>query len=204
MKELIRKALIEIQALPFKRGKDFEQDCLNTLTRNFCLTQLLVVNNREDFGVTKGAILYSRNENCDGITVIFQPNGTQASPDIRICVDKKTVLDIECKSNENASQPNWNQHVPYQDVLYLWASKKRDQIIFRSGWQLIGPAEEAAVRAFYKKMKDLAKSFEGPLNQSALDVALRYNLSHERRNLVFTRCPTLQHEALDWACERFE
>ena len=204
MKETITRALKEIERLPYKTGKAFEYECLHTLVQTFCLTQLITIDNRSDFGVTKGATFYAKSEKCDGVTVIFQPNGSQASPDIRICVDKETVLDIECKANENAAQPNWNQHVPYQDVLYLWASKKRTQVTIRAGWQLIGPAEEVAVRAFYKQMKDLAKSFTGPLNQSALDVALRYNLTHERRNQVFIEDPNLQSEALDWACERFK
>lgn len=204
MKETIVYALAEIQALPYKTGKDFEYDCLNVFIRHFLLNRIILVNNRADFNVTKGATFYSKSEDCDGVTIIFQPNGSQASPDIRICVHKKTVLDIECKANENAAQPNWNQHVPYQDVLYLWASKKRDQVTIRAGWQLIGPAEEVAVRAFYKKMKDLAKSFEGPLNQSSLDVALRYNLNHNRRNLVFAEDLNLQIEALDWACKLFK
>ena len=203
MKETITQSLAEIQALPYKTGKDFEYDCLHILVRNFLLNQILVVNNREDFNVTKGATFYARTEDCDGVTVIFQPHGSQASPDIRVCVNKRTVLDIECKANENAAQPNWNQHVPYQDVLYLWASKKRDQVTIRAGWQLIGPAEEVAVRAFYTKMKDLAKSFKGPLDQSSLDVALRYNLSHDRRDIVFAKDPNLQLEALDWACKLF-
>lgn len=203
MKETIAYALADIQALPYKTGKAFEHDCLNTFIHHFDLTEINVVKDRADFNVTKGAVFYAKTDECDGVVIIFQPNGSQASPDIRICVDKKTVLDIECKANENASQPNWNQHVPYQDVLYLWASKKRTQVTLRAGWQLIGPAEEVAVRAFYQKMKDLAKSFEGPLNQSSLDVALRYNLSHHRRNQVFTEDLDLQLEALDWACKLF-
>ena len=83
------------------------------------------------------------------------------------------------------------------------AARVVSQVTIRAGWQLIGPAEEVAVRAFYTKMKDLAKSFKGPLDQSSLDVALRYNLSHDRRDIVFAKDPNLQLEALDWACKLF-
>lgn len=203
LKETIYAALSDITKLPYTSGKEFEDQCVDILVQHFALETIDVGAERQRFGSTSGATFYS-NGSTDGVVIIYQPYGSQASPDIQIWFQHKLVLNLECKLNKNASQPNWNQHIPYQDVLYLWKTAKREHVVIRAGWQLIGPAEEVAVRAFYRQMKDLAKSFQGPLNQSHLDVALRYNLSHERRAIVFADDPNLQAEALDWACKLFE
>ena len=202
MKAIITAALADIKALPYKTGKDFENACLNILVAHFKLTSCKPTD-RTPFNVTKGAEFFCDEAAGPGVTVIFQPHGSQASPDLEVWVNYECVLAIECKANSNASQPNWNQHIPYQDVLYIWTSEKRGEVIFRVGDQLIGPAEAAAVRAFYQLMKDQAKAFVGPLNQSSLDVALRFNLSPERRRLVLSDDPILDAQALDWACRLF-
>ncbi len=208
MKETIYAALVDITKLPYPTGKDggtqFERECVDTLRHHFTLNPIDVGDERSSFGSTPGATFYSDSASIDGVVVIYQPYGSQASPDIQLWVQHKLVLNLECKLNKNAGQPNWNQHVPYQDVLYLWRSSKRDETIIRTGAQLITPEEEAAVRVFYTHMKDLAKSFVGPDNLSSLDVALRYNLSPQRKAEVLCDDPKLQREALDWACKCFE
>ncbi len=205
MKETIYAALVDITKLPYPTGKDggtqFERQCVDILCRRFTLNPIDVGDERSSFGSTPGATFYSANTSINGVVLIYQPYGSQASPDIQLWVQHKLVLNLECKLNRNAGQPNWNQHVPYQDVLYLWRSSKRNETIIRTGAQLITPEEEAAVRAFYTHLKDLAKSFVGPDNQSSLDVALRYNLSPLRKAQVLCDDPNLQREALDWACK---
>ena len=197
MKELILQALHQIEDSPYLTGQKFEWACLHTFVVIFEATPFFpTTTERLQYQATKGATFYKSNH----FVIIFQPHGSQASPDIEIWSFTQCLLKIECKANENAAQPNWNQHIPYQNVLYIWTSKRKG-VFIRAGWQLISSDEEQRVRDFYQELKRMAKSFNS--DESSLDVAMRYNLSPSNRDQVYSEDHDLTQSALDWACKNF-
>ena len=200
MKSTILEILNDIQDLPYLTGQKFEWACLHAFVDHFGATPYFPSDTeRALYEATKGATFYGADE----LVIIFQPHGSQASPDIEVWFKLRCLLKIECKANENASQPNWNQHVPSEDVLYLWNSKKRGTVYIRAGFQILSTEDSEAVRAFYKQLKTMAKSMATASGDCVLDVALRFNLSHDKRSKVFIDSHELTQIAIDWACKEF-
>lgn len=68
-----------------------------------------------------------------GYKYVYQPNGSQASPDFRVTLPNGRVVDIECKSSKQA-YPTYNGGLPKHEVVYIFSSKKYNETtIFFSG-----------------------------------------------------------------------
>lgn len=173
--------------------------CVDILCRHLGLNLELPTTDNSDYDATRRATVYSSVEHNSPV-VIYQPRGPQASPDIQI-IEGSRCLSIECKANDTNSQPDWNQHIPTQDVLYLWNSGKHKRIFVRTGFQVIGKEEELAVRKYYAELKRSVKSMAFPLSQSRLNIALRFKLTNEQRDEVFLDSPLLEDEAIGWALD---
>ncbi len=57
---------------------------------------------------------------------LYQPNGTQNSPDFRVFLPSGKTVDIECKSSKQA-HPTYNGGLPKEGVVYVFSSKKYNQ-----------------------------------------------------------------------------
>lgn len=58
-----------------------------------------------------------------GYQYVYQPNGSQASPDFRVTLPNGRVVDIECKSSKQP-YPTYNGGLPKKGVVYIFSSKK--------------------------------------------------------------------------------
>ena len=54
---------------------------------------------------------------------VYQPNGTQKSPDFRVTLDNGRIVDIECKSSTQ-TYPTYNGGLPKEGVVYIFSSMK--------------------------------------------------------------------------------
>lgn len=61
-----------------------------------------------------------------GYSYVWQPNGSQNSPDFRVTLANGRVVDIECKSSKQ-SYPTYNGGLPKEGVVYIFSSKKSDE-----------------------------------------------------------------------------
>jgi NADPH:quinone reductase-like Zn-dependent oxidoreductase len=61
-----------------------------------------------------------------GYTYVYQPNGSQASPDFRVTLPNGRVVDIECKSSNN-THPTYNGGLPKKGVAYIFSSNKYNE-----------------------------------------------------------------------------
>ena len=196
----LHNALTDISELPYLSGTAFEKACVDILCRHLGLNLELPRDSNSDYDATRRATCYSSTEWTQSPVVIYQPRGPQQSPDIHV-INGSRLLSIECKANETNSQPDWNQHIPTQDVLYLWNSGKHKCVFIRAGFQVIDKEEELAVRKYYAELKRSVKSMAFPSGQSRLNIALRYKLTDEQRDEIFRDSPLLHDEAIAWALE---
>lgn len=60
------------------------------------------------------------------ISYVYQPNGSQQSPDFRVTLPTGRVIDIECKSS-NQSYPTYNGGLPKEGTVYIFSSGKYNQ-----------------------------------------------------------------------------
>lgn len=58
-----------------------------------------------------------------GFRYIYQPNGSQASPDFRVFLNSGKTVDIECKSSKQ-TYPTYNGGLPKEGVVYIFSSKR--------------------------------------------------------------------------------
>jgi len=58
-----------------------------------------------------------------GYNYVYQPNGSQNSPDFRVSIPNGRVVDIECKSSSQP-HPTYNGGLPKKGVCYIFSSKK--------------------------------------------------------------------------------
>jgi hypothetical protein len=61
-----------------------------------------------------------------GYSYVWQPNGSQNSPDFRVTLPSGRVVDIECKSSKQA-YPTYNGGLPKRGVVYIFSSKKTNE-----------------------------------------------------------------------------
>ena len=60
------------------------------------------------------------------ISYVYQPNGSQQSPDFRVTLPTGRVIDIECKSS-NQAYPTYNGGLPKEGTVYIFSSGKYNQ-----------------------------------------------------------------------------
>ena len=58
-----------------------------------------------------------------GFNYVYQPNGSQSSPDFRLILDSGKTVDIECKSSRQ-THPTYNGGLPKEGVVYIFSSAK--------------------------------------------------------------------------------
>jgi hypothetical protein len=61
-----------------------------------------------------------------GYKYVYQPNGSQASPDFRVTLPTGKTVDIECKSS-NQTYPTYNGGLPKKGVVYIFSSSKYNE-----------------------------------------------------------------------------
>lgn len=93
---------------------------------------------------------------------IYQPNGTQQSPDFHVFIDKsKKPIQIECKSSKSL-KPIWNGGLPSPDeknnYIYIFHQKQSLTFMFMAK-HLIQHEEYKKHIEFHQKLQDLAKEF---------------------------------------------
>lgn len=57
---------------------------------------------------------------------IYQPNGSQQSPDFRVILSNNQTVDIECKSSKQV-YPIYNGGLPKEGVVYVFSSAKYNE-----------------------------------------------------------------------------
>ena len=61
-----------------------------------------------------------------GYKYVWQPNGSQKSPDFRVTLESGRIVDIECKSSKQ-HYPTYNGGLPKEGVVYIFSSKKYNE-----------------------------------------------------------------------------
>ena len=101
----------------------------------------------KDSQIRRDALVFGKNQGIkfednlkhiferEGISYIYQPNGSQDSPDF-LLTDFTLPINIECKTSEKGNIV-WNSGIPHKDMILLYASahNKSNDITFFLGKQ---------------------------------------------------------------------
>ena len=100
-------------------------------------------------------------------SIIFQPLGSQAWPDMLMLNHDGRVIPIEAKSVEKAGPPMWNDNLPKLIGLYVLSSGSLDETTIFLGKDVITPGTirvrnllTAALRAIFELYKPWAHIFD--------------------------------------------
>jgi hypothetical protein len=101
-----------------------------------------------------------------GFNYVYQPNGSQASPDFRVTLSNGRTVDIECKSSKQVF-PTYNGGLPKEGVIYIFSSSKYNETTIFFAEDVVG-----------KKKRKLYEDLVTDLNS----VLLTYQMDEEWKN----------------------
>lgn len=95
------------------------------------------------------------------LNYIYQPNGSQASPDFRVILSTGRNVDIECKSSKQV-YPTFNGGLPKEGVVYIFSSAKYNQTTIFFAEDVVKPEKR-------KLYKDLTTDLDSVLRTYQMD-----------------------------------
>ena len=88
---------------------------------------------------------------------VYSPYGSQNYPDFLIFTSKY-IIPIELKSSEVA-KPVWNSHLPRANGLYIFVSRKKNDITFFRGMDVIDEKLSNKLIGFFEKAREKEEEF---------------------------------------------
>lgn len=139
---------------PFDLDEKIAEQCNAALL----LEHLVEVFRTEKTGKNIEHILHDRLKN-SGLEVIYQPNGTQNSPDFDIKLSGTRTISIECKSSKGKF-PVWNGGLPRNKNKYIYIFHQYERLIYIfMAHHLLSEEHEARLITHHEEMLKAATVF---------------------------------------------
>ena len=90
---------------------------------------------------------------------IYQPNGTQASPDFRVQLVSGRTVDIECKSSKQ-TYPTYNSGLPKKGVVYIFSSKKYNETTVFFADDIVSDKKRTKLSNLVEELNTVLKSHQ--------------------------------------------
>ena len=175
-----------------------DKDCLDILDLEQCNAALLLAHLSELFHTEKTTkniehVLHDRLKD-SGLEVIYQPNGTQNSPDFTIKLSETRSVSIECKSSKGKF-PVWNGGLPRHKNKYIYIFHQYERLIYIfMAHHVLSEENETRLITYHEEMLKAAIVFNEGLSTSPFKYYPRamYNqvipFDREKREDWFTDC----------------
>ena len=94
-----------------------------------------------------------------GYEYVWQPNGSQNSPDFRVTLPSKKVVDIECKSSKSP-YPTFNGGLPKKGVVYIFSSKRYNQTTIFFAEDVVSDRKRQLFSKLVEELNSLLKVYQ--------------------------------------------
>jgi hypothetical protein len=118
------------------------------------------------------------------IYYIYEPYGSQSFPDYLIIKNNK-IIPIEIKFSSTATSPMWNGSLPKQHTIYIFASKKLNDLTYFLGRDMISIEEAKELNLIWDELNsflDNLKNNKQIINQFGFDVYLRKTFYQRKKD----------------------
>lgn len=89
----------------------------------------------------------------------YQPNGTHQSPDFRVTLPNGRVVDIECKSS-NEAYPTYNGGLPAKGVVYIFSSSKYNKTTVFFADDVVTERKRELYSNLVKDLRSVLKTYQ--------------------------------------------
>lgn len=94
-----------------------------------------------------------------GYTYVYQPNGSQQSPDFRVTLPNGRVIDIECKSSQQ-THPTYNGGLPKEGTIYIFSSKKYNETTVFFAEDVVSPRKRQLFAELVQELNSVLKVYQ--------------------------------------------
>jgi len=94
-----------------------------------------------------------------GYEYVWQPNGSQASPDFRVTLPSGRVVDIECKSSKQA-YPTYNGGLPKENVVYIFSSSKYNETTIYFADDVVKKRKRELIACLIEELREVLAKYQ--------------------------------------------
>ena len=94
-----------------------------------------------------------------GFDYVYQPNGTQKSPDFRIRLDNGRNVDIECKSSKK-TYPTYNGGLPKKGTVYVFSSAEYDETTIYFAEDVVSERKRELYAQLVEDLNSVLKTYQ--------------------------------------------
>jgi hypothetical protein len=94
-----------------------------------------------------------------GYEYVYQPNGSQLPPDLRVILPSGKTVDIECKSSKQ-TYPTFNGSLPQEGGVYIFSSKRYNKTTIFFGDDIVTVEKRQLFLDLIEEVNSVKKIFQ--------------------------------------------